>query len=437
MNPQKDKLKYIIIAFLVIIVVTAIYLFVIKNGKDEMLFSGVVEVTTYNMSFEARGRIEKIYAKEGQAVKKGDLLAILDQEPFQAQYKRARAKLAGAEANLDNLLAGPRPNEIEQARAQLRGARAELEKLQNGPTANELEQARASMLSAWQQYNLMKSGYRQEDVSSAGNQLESARSNMETVKRNYERYRNLYEIGAVSAQSYETHKNQYEVALANYENARQQYKKMQSGFRPPEVKQVYEQYKAQKARYDEMLTGTRPEIISKAKTQVDYWENQVQLMLEGPRKQEVKAARERVQEAEAGVELATNQLKNSKIHAPADGVVVTVNFEDSETIGPGIPVVSINDLANPWVYIFLPETLFGKVNLNEPAVATVDSFPGEEFQGKVTRIYEKAEFTPKFIQTHRERVNLVFRTKVQVENPGLKLKPGMPADVVIKTNEKD
>jgi HlyD family secretion protein len=124
-------------------------------------------------------------------------------------------------------------------------------------------------------------------------------------------------------------------------------------------------------------------------------------------------------------------LTYTEIHAPLDGVVLTKNVESGEVVNPGTPVVSIANIDALWINIYIPETQTGLVKLGQAVRVHVDSFPGETFNGKVTFVSSESEFTPKTIQTQEERIKLVYRVKVSLENTGQRLKPGMPADAEI------
>jgi HlyD family secretion protein len=152
---------------------------------------------------------------------------------------------------------------------------------------------------------------------------------------------------------------------------------------------------------------------------------------EGTRPEEVRAAARQVEQARAQLRTAEVSLAKTKLYAPADGVVTARNLEAGEAVAPGVPVVSLVDLDHPWVYIYIPEPELAQVKLGAKAQVTADSLK-QALPGEVVRVYEKAEFTPRFIQTERERVNLVFRAKVGVQNPEHVLRPGMPADVQLQ-----
>lgn len=140
-----------------------------------------------------------------------------------------------------------------------------------------------------------------------------------------------------------------------------------------------------------------------------------------------------LKEAEAAARVARVTLEDMRLASPIDAVVTRTHAEVGETVAAGRPVVTLTNLDKPWVRVYVPETVIGRVRLGGVADITVDSFPDRVFKGRVTYIASQAEFTPKNVQTQEERVKLVFAVDVTADNPDGTLKPGMPADVVIAT----
>lgn len=124
-------------------------------------------------------------------------------------------------------------------------------------------------------------------------------------------------------------------------------------------------------------------------------------------------------------------IENAVLFSPIDGVVLHTNIEEGETAFPGSPIITIADLTKPWIYLYVNERELGLVRIGQRARVFIDSFPGRAFNGRVVSISNRAEFTPKTIQTKDERVKLVFAVKLVVENENMALKPGMPADAEI------
>ena len=129
--------------------------------------------------------------------------------------------------------------------------------------------------------------------------------------------------------------------------------------------------------------------------------------------------------------LAEIILGYTVLRAPFDGVMLTRQAEIGEVMLPGAPVATIADLDHVWVRAYINETDIGKVRFGQAAIITTDSYPGKSYEGRISAIASQAEFTPKSVETHTERVTLVYRIKINVFNPTHELVPGMPADATI------
>jgi HlyD family secretion protein len=136
--------------------------------------------------------------------------------------------------------------------------------------------------------------------------------------------------------------------------------------------------------------------------------------------------------AAAALDAAKSQFDERLIKAPVSGTVLVRAVEAGELAIVGSAIVTMADLREVYLTVYLAEKDVGKVNLGEEVMVYVDSYPNEKFTGKISYISDKAEFTPKVIQTKEERVTQVFAIKIKIANPENKLKPGMPADAEFK-----
>lgn len=157
------------------------------------------------------------------------------------------------------------------------------------------------------------------------------------------------------------------------------------------------------------------------------------LVRKGPRQERIDQGRARLNEAEAALALASERLGYATLTAPVAGMVMSKNIEPGEQVAVGTPVITIGELDSVWVRAYIPETDLGRVKLGQKAHVTTDTWPGKQYDGTVTFISSEAEFTPKNVQTQKERVKLVYRIKITLPNPHMELKPGMPADAEILT----
>jgi HlyD family secretion protein len=151
------------------------------------------------------------------------------------------------------------------------------------------------------------------------------------------------------------------------------------------------------------------------------------------------AAERQVELADAGILSATETLKMSQIvlgytvlRAPFAGVIQVRQAELGEIMVPGTPVVTLADLDHVWLRAYINETDIGKVRYGSAAAVATDTYPGKTYKGRVSFISANAEFTPKSVETHAERVTLVYRIRIEIDNPSHELVPGMPADAVLR-----
>ncbi|MDD5129466.1 MAG: efflux RND transporter periplasmic adaptor subunit [Candidatus Omnitrophica bacterium] len=143
------------------------------------------------------------------------------------------------------------------------------------------------------------------------------------------------------------------------------------------------------------------------------------------------ASSAKVEQLRASLALAQTRLGFAELASPLDGFVLVKSGLAGEVVKSGAPVFTAIDLNNIWVTAYINEKDLGRVKLDQKAEVVTDTFPGKKYNGRVSFVSNQAEFTPKFIQTQEERVKLVYRIKVQVDNSSLELKPGMPADAYI------
>jgi len=134
-------------------------------------------------------------------------------------------------------------------------------------------------------------------------------------------------------------------------------------------------------------------------------------------------------QAEANLALLDTQMTKLTVYAPADGTILTRNVEPGEFVQPGATVFALANLENLTITVYVPEDRYGEISLGQQAEVNVDSFPGETFSAQVTYIADTAEYTPRNVQTVEGRSATVYAIKLKVDDPGGKLKPGMPADV--------
>jgi len=238
-------------------------------------------------------------------------------------------------------------------------------------------------------------------------------------------------------------------AAAQLAAARAGLAELKAGARTEELAQAREAARAATERYadaqrdfqrvERLLQGgaVSQEAYDKAKlaldvatSQRDQAAQQLSLVETGPRPERIAAQRAAVAQGEAAVRQVEAALANAVITAPFDAVVTIRDREPGETAGAGAPVLTLMNLNDRWVRIYIREDRIGAVQVGQEASITADTYPDKQYRGTVSFISSQAEFTPRNVQTAEERVKLVYAVKVRIMgDPANQLKPGMPADV--------
>jgi HlyD family secretion protein len=362
------------------------------NGHSIRL-SGNIELTQVDISFKVAGRLIERAVDEGDPVKKGMVVARLDKDQLLAQRDRAQAALDSSESLLvqqrtsieyqDETLEA----QIQQRQAEMKNADSHLTELLNGSRSQEKEQARDA--------------------------VERAQTEYDRSAADWKRAQTLFKNEDISAADFDQYRTRYETADA--------------------------QLKSAKEALGLVLEGPRRETIAQAQDTLGQTRAVLRLAeaqrLELKRKKEEIATRlADIAGRRADLAIIATQLSDTEAISPIDGVVLVKAAEPGEILAAGTTVVTVGDILHPWVRAYLSELDFGKVKLGDKVNVSTDSFPGKVYNGRVTFISSEAEFTPKQIQTQEERSKLVYRVKIEVENPNQELKSNMPADAEILIN---
>jgi HlyD family secretion protein len=271
----------------------------------------------------------------------------------------------------------------------------------------EVERAEAAVKALQAQLAQTESGFRVQEVERARLAVESAEAALDTTRREKARIDALFLKGVVAERSRDLADLAFQTALKEHGRALEAYRLAREGSRREEIDTA-------RSRLAESQAGLR---LARSNLQ------KIQAF-----EQEVEAARAQAASARAALHLADILLTHTELRAPFAGTVVSRNIEPGEVVAPGREVLSIADLSVVDLKIFVGETEIGKVRPGQPVDVKIDTFPDKTYRGRVAYISPQAEFTPKIIQTHKERVKLVYLVKVSVPNPNVELKPGMPAD---------
>ncbi|WP_243372450.1 HlyD family efflux transporter periplasmic adaptor subunit [Geotalea sp. SG265] len=322
------KKKIAMIAALAVVVAAIGYL-VLRREPDtgRLAVSGTIEVVSVEASFKVPGRVKSRLVDEGEAVRVGQVLALLEPEDLSHEVARLEAERSVMQASLAELEAGSRREEVAQAQAAVVRAEAE---------ANRLD-------------------------------------------KEYVRDKALFAREVISQRQLDASRAAFETSRAASREAREAFA----------------------------------------------------LVRKGPRRERIEQAKGRLREAEAALAQAQTRLGYATLTAPINGLVLSKHAEPGELVAAGSPIVTLGDITDTWLRAYISETDLGRVKVGQPVLVKVDTYPGRSYRGRVTFISPEAEFTPKNVQTEKERVKLVYRIKITVPNPRMDLKPGMPADAEI------
>jgi HlyD family secretion protein len=349
--------------------------------------SGNMELTQVNIAFKVSGKLIERAVDEGDVVKKGMVVARLDKDQLLRQREREQAALAQAQSQLAE--AGTTVEWTRQSQA------------------SDLDQRRADLSQAQARLRELEAGSRPQEVKESSAAVEAARAAAEAAQKDWERAQVLYKQDDISASQYDQYRKNAESAAAALRQAQERFAMVREGPRKEEIEAARAQ-------------------VARAAASIKWAEAQ---RLDVTRKQEdVVSRRADIERERAQVGLIDSQLGDTVAASPIDGVVLVKSANVGEILAPGTTVMTIGDIDHPWLRGYINERDLGRVKLGTKAKISTDSYPGKVYWGRVSFIASEAEFTPKQIQTSEERLKLVYRIKIDVDNPQHELKSNMPAD---------
>src|SRR5262249_35948375 len=347
-----------------------------SQPDNRIRISGNMELTQVNIAFKISGKLIERTVDEGDPVKKGQIIARLDRDQLERQRDREKAGLEQADSQLalaSTTVDWSRESQVtdlEQRRADLSQAQAKLRELQAGSRPQEIQESSAA--------------------------VEAARTESERAAKDWERAQLLFKRDDISASQYDQYRKNAESAAAALRQAQERFAMVKEGPR-------HEEIDAARAA------------VARAAASVKWAEAQ---KLDVKRKQDdVVSKRADIQRQKAQVALIDSQLADTIAASPIDGVVLVKSANVGEILAPGTTAVTIGDIDHPWLRGYINEKDLGRVKLGSNAKVTTDSYPGKVYEGRVSFIASEAEFTPKQIQTSEERLKLVYRIKIDVDNP--------------------
>jgi HlyD family secretion protein len=438
----------VIIVILLVIGASAYFLVSQTFAKEEaaLAASGTIETTIVNVAPEMAGKVKEVLAEEGQPVKQGDPLLILDDSLLQSEKQTARAALDSADAAV-------RSAEVALESAQLQ---------YDLTLSNALAQEANSRIAIWDELKPTEFSQpvwyfsKQERIEAAEAEVDARRAALEKALTG------LADIsrraGSANFLQVEASLVQARLALQNAQDVFDQTGGASDSQQLRDAAQIVleeAEIDLEDAQddYDDALTTDGATDVLEARADAviaqeayDLAVDQLRALQTGADSPQVQAAAKAVEQAQASLEQAKTSILSAQsrlntietqaekitVYAPGDGVILTRNVEPGEFVQPGAITFAMANLDELTITVYVPEDQYGNISLGQEAAVRVDSFPEETFDAVVVQIADQAEFTPRNVQTVEGRSSTVYAIKLKVTDSEGKLKIGMPADVVFE-----
>lgn len=253
-------------------------------------------------------------------------------------------------------------------------AGAELARIETVDMKLQLEQLKAERAQAEADFRLKRTGYRKEDKAELRAQRDGLVADLDAAQKDLDRMQGLFDRGSGTAKAVDDAKGRRDQLAARVAAAEQALQRAEAGFRP----------------------------------------------------EEIDAARARLDGTDARIAFLERQISDATILCPLDAVVTEKLAEPGEWLQVGGAVAVLTNLKEPWLTVYVGGEDLPRVKLGDPASVVTDD--GTKREGKITFVASTAEFTPKNVQTRKEREKLVYRVKIALANEDGLFKPGMPAE---------
>lgn len=353
-------------AILVVLFTVSMFSGCSSASKSSMIFSGTVEADEINISPEIAGKIKSIYIEEGQKVKAGTLVASIKSDEGALKLKQSELSVASAQNDLKKVDDGNRHEDIDAQKAMVKQAEAQV-----------------------MQGNVL--------LSQAVLTVNTAKTNYDYKLKNYNEEKALYDSGADSKSSLDNSKNILDNAKSTLDGA-----------------------VSSKDSAEKQLEGF--------KAQLEAAQQKLRLLVNGQTKTNRNTAVYGVDNAKKNMELSKVNFDKYSIISDVSGVVETVNFKKGEYVSPGSPIITLLDIDNSYLTVYVPEKVLPLIKSGQKVRMTSD-FIKNGIGGKITYISPEAEFTPMNIVTKEDREKLVYGVKIKLDDNKGNVRPGMMLDV--------
>jgi HlyD family secretion protein len=403
------------------------------SQAGELHASGVIAASEIQLSSLHGGtvRVDGVYVAEGDAVQRDQELVALDTTLLEAQTELAEAQLAVAQAALQQMQAGARPGEVAAATRRLEQARA----------------AQAAALQGLADARTLRGEPQQLDMQIAlgESQVEAAESRLQSAVA----LKDAAEVGKQALQYAEDQIRNWSYPVpppgvpAELKSALWNWWEAWAGVNAAQasVDDAHAQLAHWRAvREQPQELDARVQVaeasVAEANAAVDGAQAQLDAYRAGASAEQLDVARARVRQAQIVLDALVSQRQEWVIRAPVSGTVLSRAVHAGEVIAPGSTVLSLADLSQVKLTVYVAEDRLGEVALDQTVRVDVDALPGSTFEGRVTHIADEAQYTPRNVATQDERVSTVYAVEILLPNGEGLLRPGMTADAGWATGNK-
>jgi HlyD family secretion protein len=462
-----------------------------ENGP--LTASGSVEVVEIAIAPEiVGGKVSEVLVEEGDYVRAGNVLLRFEDEMLKAQWEQAKSALNQAQSNYLLIAAQPleekRQVAIAAAELELLNAQSALKDLiENTDLARahiqqqiedmeesledlsdpDLQKATAletialtqkAVDDAEKRVRNLKTTASQADIDAAEANMILAADVLAKAEEDFKPYedkpednltRANYQVKLAAAQQrydlavriYNTVSgtgSQVDITLAEadlaslnaqLEQAKRDYERVKDGPSTADISLLEAQIASAKQDLEDLKNGPDPDDLALSKARVQSAEANLSLAESNTIREQLAVAQAQVNSAQAALEVINIEVSKLEVRAPFDGVILFRSVEAGEVIAVGSNAITLGLLDKLTITVYIPEDRYGEVRLGDSALVKINSFPDEVFTATVIRIADKAEYTPRNVQTAEGRSTTVFAVELSVDDPAGRLKPGMPADI--------
>lgn len=362
----------------------------LRSGSAGAEIKGSIEFNKMSAVSTVSGKIIELNKGQGEPIKKGDILAVIDPTTQKYAAEQLEAVVAMKKAKLDELNAGTRPEQIKQAQAQAEAAKAKVDLLLAGSQAEQIAQGKAN-------------------VSVAEESFHAAQITLDYVTAQHNKDLNLYQegeltTGELDSSTYKLNTTKKQTAVASYqlELAKEQLAQLEKGPRPQEITASMASYEAVKAQLELLQSGNTKESIAMAQADLD--------------------------QATAQWNQAKNLLDQYTIKALADGIITSKNVELGDVINIGTNLADIAKTDDVYVLCYVPDSYIDRISYNQPVEITISN---KVITGTISYIALKHEYTPKDLQSASDGNHVSTKVRVTIKGDSSQFNPGMSAIVHI------